>query len=238
MKILIALLVSNIFFSAIAAEKFVSINSDSGFIRIANSFYQVTMFPGHVFPVFWKNNHGISFPGTAFTDCLIDSKTQKIYSLSKDRMAIRKIIHNTPDQCVIEMTGEFCFDNETVAPDKIKAKYQWHFTRESPEIHVSVSLERQSQKTEYILHILEISWNDAIYSLSSKEPGLFPKREIVSEAKDSASKKFFSVVLHAPRGKVIVSKKDKNRSSMRIHTSLPWKEAKYECSGIIILQEK
>ena len=207
---------------AAAANDFITDDPDSEFLTIANPFYRITMFPGHLFPVFWKNGCGQAFPDIAFCDCLIDVQTKNKYFLRLDRFAQRRIIRNAPGMITVEMTGSFCRSYEETAPDKVTAKYRWTFSRNSPAIKVDIQLERPAAKIGYELHLLEITWKDSDFK------SIGPSSKIIGRPP-------FGFTLSGSGKNIIRTAAGNHMTSVRLEEKCLWRNNVYQCSAVLTI---
>ena len=136
---------------------------ESGFLYVKNNYYVVKFFPGYMLPFeFEVKNAGKIQPFT-YNDRLYDKETKRIYFLKKDRCAERKILLNTDEQAVIEISGTYCLDSEIAVPGKVNVVYRYTFYKKSPFIWIEAKIDRNKSQMKAALWFFHVAWHNPPY---------------------------------------------------------------------------
>lgn len=110
----------------------------SGVIEVVSDHYSVSFFPGHMFPFALKLADGTQLPQVRFLDRLV--KDKKTYFLYKERFAETRIIKNTPEHLILEISGSFVYDDDHSAPGKTSAVYRYECRKSTPAITITAEI--------------------------------------------------------------------------------------------------
>lgn len=129
----------------------------SQILDIKNNFYSISFFPGHMFPFQIKNAQGTPIPEFIWFDRVVADNTKQFF-LRIDRFAERKIISQSDDHIIIEITANYCLNEEITAPGNIRATYRYECSANSPKINITATVMKDDDMTWTELHILQPSW--------------------------------------------------------------------------------
>lgn len=116
-----------------------------------------TFFQGCMFPVWFKNAQGESFPFFIFRDCL--QQGDKTAYLDEERWATFRVVENSSLRFIIECQGQFCFGLSPYnRPDeRVEATYRYELTRGQSVVKVDVSL-RKKEMVDFKVELGSLRW--------------------------------------------------------------------------------